>query len=793
MSPSLSASSRLCLPHRRSSTFLCLVALLCCTLPLTFVLAACRSTSSTPGSGTAAPTATTAAAPTLTTVPTAVIPSGPLYETMEFTGTLDWSLEPVLVRMVPGKELPYGRKVLDPASDRALLEQPVINVVVLVHGHNEEEKGGDVPPTAEWPWLRSYKRDVWTQFYLTFLAEQQNAVNCTAFYEFIYPSYLPIFSPIAGHLTLAQEFGRLMQQGALNDGGQWLRLFAPGVNTNLFIVAHSMGGLVARAGIQLLSEQKASAFQRLVTWGAPHRGGALVTLGYVVKASPAYDYVQYDGEALKDPNNLMCSNLADGIRRKTSDLNAMQMDTPGERDLRWEAPSPTWADTLNLECVFQLTKEQQEREAEFNLLKGSWVYNENLRRLNASDRFASGDRYTFVYGLATIYGLRETNAGANLTGQLVAGGLASAGASDGAVSVGSASARGLFPNAERVPLPGVDAKKGITDVDRAQKTDRATFAALNLTQTRCACPFLEIEQPAEGALLDAGQPLEVEVRVVWPVALDDKPWLHVQAAQVWTAGLAVTAPTALGPVNVDADGKLRGTFSIADLPLGDVQLFAEARLDYGTRLESGPRRVAIVAATPTPTLTPEPTLTPTPAESSGTWSLEGYTPYTEPGYWGDDCYSNFHVDVGDGSFTSGYSWKDDGCGLGPPYYSGSVETLCSWTSPPAQLTPGMTLTLNAQCTSTAQQDGGGRNSGGGGWMYMTLNPPADNLGGRYGSSLKFMDSINATGWSGDFPISDSKVGAVLIPKGKPGDVLVIVASWNGSGGMGWVVYKYVCQ
>jgi hypothetical protein len=24
-------------------------------------------------------------------------------------------------------------------------------------------------------------------------------------------------------------------------------------------------------------------------------------------------------------------------------------------------------------------------------------------------------------------------------------------------------------------------------------------------------------------------------------------------------------------------------------------------------------------------------------------------------------------------------------------------------------------------------------------------------------------------------------------------VLVIVASWNGAGGAGWVVYKYVCQ
>lgn len=78
-------------------------------------------------------------------------------------------------------------------------------------------------------------------------------------------------------------------------------------------------------------------------------------------------------------------------------------------------------------------------------------------------------------------------------------------------------------------------------------------------------------------------------------------------------------------------------------------------------------------------------------------------------------------------------------------------------------------------------------------MYMTLNPPADNLGGRSWESVKFLGSINATGWSGDFPLRDAKAGEVMIPQGKPGGVLVIVASWNGPGGPGWVVYKYVCQ
>ena len=77
-------------------------------------------------------------------------------------------------------------------------------------------------------------------------------------------------------------------------------------------------------------------------------------------------------------------------------------------------------------------------------------------------------------------------------------------------------------------------------------------------------------------------------------------------------------------------------------------------------------------------------------------------------------------------------------------------------------------------------------------MYLTVNPPADNLGGRFGWSRKFLGDVNAGRWSAEMPVSDTKSGSIEIPQGKTGDVLVIVGSWTGSGGSARLVYKYVC-
>jgi hypothetical protein len=222
------------------------------------------------------------------------------------------------------------------------------------------------------------------------------------------------------------------------------------------------------------------------------------------------------------------------------------------------------------------------------------------------------------------------------------------------------------------------------------------------------------------------------------------------------------------------------------------------RLDTDTccdiKLQPGQPTPTVVAGA-TPATKPgaaTPVAKPTPgAAGIGKWVLEAALPFSEPGKAGaDGCYTNQKVDISAGSFTSGYTWKDEGCVAGSKQ-SGSVQTTCTWTELPIQLAPESTLKMEAKCTSTAQQSGGGRNSGGGGWIYMTLNPPANNLGGRFGSSIKFLGDVSANGWTGDFPKNDTKSGSVKIPAGKPGNVLVFVATWQGPGGPGWIVYKYV--
>ena len=103
--------------------------------------------------------------------------------------------------------------------DRAYLKNPVVNVVVLVHGHNEDEQRGFEAPTADPPWLVDYKGDVWTLFYDTVLSRDDCAdrLGCTAFYEFIYLTYYPIVSPIQEDPAvkpLNAWFARLLSEGA---------------------------------------------------------------------------------------------------------------------------------------------------------------------------------------------------------------------------------------------------------------------------------------------------------------------------------------------------------------------------------------------------------------------------------------------------------------------------------------------------------------------------------------------------------------------------------------------------
>jgi hypothetical protein len=256
----------------------------------------------------------------------------------------------------------------------------------------------------------------------------------------------------------------------------------------------------------------------------------------------------------------------------------------------------------------------------------------------------------------------------------------------------------------------------------------------------------------------------------------------------WRAARVPLNPIAVDRFRDPAPTPTEYIFTVTALVEGKVVDSASFRFVMEPGGTTTPTATSPLTRTPTSTVTST-TAAPTPGE----WVLEAVLTFPEPGKdWANGCYYNHQVSIGDGAFASSGSWKDEGCASGGPYYSGSRQTVCSWTPPPSYLKAGSTLSLSASCQSTAQQTGGGKHSGGGGGMHLTLNPRADNLGGYFTWSTDWSSrNVNTSRWSAEMPVSDSKSGSFKIPEGKKNDVLVIVASWKGDGGSGRVVYKYV--
>ncbi len=203
-------------------------------------------------------------------------------------GSLNWNRPPYLIRMkpLPGDGAQGYRRPVTSAERAKLAKQPICNVVLLVHGHHEDEKGGsNVATSQRAPWLFNYKRLVWEQFYQEITRTQVTEdgkeepvypYECTAFYEFIYPTYRPIFSETVDasgtrHETLGDALGVMMQQELVNDP-QLKAMIQNDMPFNAMIVAHSQGGLVARAGLRQMPQELKDRAVRLVTWGTPHRG-----------------------------------------------------------------------------------------------------------------------------------------------------------------------------------------------------------------------------------------------------------------------------------------------------------------------------------------------------------------------------------------------------------------------------------------------------------------------------------------------------------------------------------------
>lgn len=313
------------------------------------------------------------------------------YGVASYSNALNWKNEPDLVRMVPA-DGPFERQpiyqVKDPENAK-IRRSPIKNVIVLVHGHNEYEKGGYSRGDASLPWVVSYKRDVWTLFWKTFKSQAKDYVDTTAVYEFIYPTYRPVFQAEMGVEPLALSFAK-----AIANDFDIAFAADKGLSFNLYIVAHSMGGLVSRTGINRFGEAKLrntadpatvleKYLDKVITWGSPHHGSPLVTMRYLLTGG-------YDIESAAAVLPLSVAKQSDILNIPVNRFAAM--DTPGERALKWDNHRP-----LNLKeggwvvpkrTVWE-SGDIQNFEDTFSLEKGSMLYNPALVDFNRNDRFRS--------------------------------------------------------------------------------------------------------------------------------------------------------------------------------------------------------------------------------------------------------------------------------------------------------------------------------------------------------------------------------------------------------------------
>ena len=435
----------------------------------------------------------------------AVNPREIRYVVGTFRGSINWAQAPVLLRMVPDPEHADGRVPASTLSteERADLDaKGVRNVVVLIHGHNEQERTGADARLRQinTPWYYAYKRDVWTNLYDYLSDAQPELLECTAFYEFIYPTYKPIFTPTGTHQRLDEALAEELHDEILPH-------LQAGTDVKLFFVAHSMGGLVARAGIQRMDAELQAAFTQLVTWGSPHRGSPLVTLRYVLGAPPDTYRAGPDGVVTFPLSNL--DNTLFALRRA---IDNMQVDAPGTRDLRWALSHTTTEYNLALDSLFTLGEGVSGDSAltqHYSLANGPWLYNENLRNLNEMDLYRLSDKLTAFYGITTkrpvvtstwyfkpkIVGT-ETAKGAFVMPWLVAEPTATyhahqRGSSDGAVPIVSMAAAGTtayyrdLGDVDHEEYFGAPDQPGhFTEHDTAWEVADATISTLGLTE----CP-----------------------------------------------------------------------------------------------------------------------------------------------------------------------------------------------------------------------------------------------------------------------------------------------------------------
>jgi len=91
------------------------------------------------------------------------------YSISTYKGKVNWAKNPRLVQMTPAVNSSYFRRP-STGLEKTKRSEPVVNIVILVHGHNEKEKVGFEEKETPDVWEYAYKREVWDEFYKYYLA-----------------------------------------------------------------------------------------------------------------------------------------------------------------------------------------------------------------------------------------------------------------------------------------------------------------------------------------------------------------------------------------------------------------------------------------------------------------------------------------------------------------------------------------------------------------------------------------------------------------------------------------------
>jgi len=520
------------------------------------------------------------------------------YFLISFDKSLNWSKRPVLERMIPDSTLAdngYRRtaRTASAAQREKLAKQPVCNIVILVHGHNEEEKGGYVESRINSPWEFNYKRLVWDLLYedIAKNSNKQYPTACTAFYEFISPTYRPIFSPVQDksgivHKTLGEDLGNMINQELFNNA-QFKAMLDANMPFNLFIVAHSQGGLIARAGLRFIDPKILKNLKKVITWGSPHSGAGLYTMRYALAVG--HDMI-IDG--VRFPmQNIGQSNAYQ------SAISALALDAPGIRDLRWDASKK---DKLRLGDLFKENSSTINEFPESELPGGKMFFSDNLKLFNENEGAFIGDylqgKYKFYdattpknaplefgwdwWKLKQIYNFgknaTEIEKGAQLNKLVMS---SDYNASDGAVAVYSQRGDGIWSggNIQKRSVDDTDHEeyyggepphRDDNSIPKGKQIVAYTFSDLEITGETRKCPELELEKK------EVGDSVVITGELVFPLylpanggdGLPGKKIIQIEARHKKPDGVLINAIS----FKYKDDGTFEGKGKNLDIPNDSV-------------------------------------------------------------------------------------------------------------------------------------------------------------------------------------------------------------------------------